>query len=107
MLIRTDQAWNIRGISLVVIIPAVIVTAAFFLVVAAIGIKAQRLVTATGMEGMIGQTGESITPLNPVGKVLVHGEIWNAQSTNGEFIAEGKKVRVTSLNNLTVAVETL
>lgn len=105
MLIRTDQAWDITGISLGIIIPAVIITALFFLVIVAIGIRAQRLPTSTGIEGMIGLTGESITPLNPTGNVLVHGEIWNAESANGVFIDEGKKVRVASLKNFTVIVE--
>jgi len=107
MLIRSDQAWNITGISLGIIIPAVVVTALFFLVIIAMGVRAQRLPPSTGMEGMIGQTGESITPLNPMGNVLVHGEIWNAESASGEFIGEGKKVRVASLKNFTVVVETI
>lgn len=105
MLIRTDQQWNITGISLGIIIPAVIVTALFFLVIIAMGIRAQTLQTSTGIEGMTGQTGEVINALNPAGKVMVHGEIWNAESANGEFIGEGKKVKVTSLKNFTVIVE--
>lgn len=107
MLIKTDQAWDIARISLGIIIPTVIATALFFLVIIAMGIKAQRLKTTTGEEGMIGQIGESITPLNPAGKVLVHGEIWNAESVSGESIEEGKKVKVRSFKNFTVMVETI
>jgi membrane-bound serine protease (ClpP class) len=105
MLIRTDDVWNVTGISLGIIIPAVVVTALFFLMIVAMGIRAQRLETTTGIDGMIGLTGEAITALNPSGKVLVHGEIWNAESIGGEFIDEGKKIRVTSFKDFTVVVE--
>jgi membrane-bound serine protease (ClpP class) len=105
MLIRTDEEWDITGISLGVIIPAVITTALFFLVIIAMGIRAQRLKTTTGIEGMQGQTGVTITALNPLGDVMVHGEIWNARSATGQPIPVGQKIRVVSLHNFTVVVE--
>ncbi len=105
MLIRTDEEWDITGISLGVIIPAVITTALFFLVIVTMGIRAQRLKTTTGIEGMQGQTGVTITALNPSGDVMVHGEIWNARSATGQSIPVGQKIRVVSLHNFTVVVE--
>ena len=105
MLIRTDEEWDITGISLGVIIPAVITTALFFLVIVTMGIRAQRLKTTTGIEGMQGQTGVTITALNPSGDVMVHGEIWKARSATGQSIPVGQKIRVVSLHNFTVVVE--
>ncbi len=43
---------------------------------------------------MIGEIGQSLSELNPVGTVRMHGEIWKAISQSG-LIAEGKKVIVT------------
>jgi membrane-bound serine protease (ClpP class) len=107
MLIQTDQAWDVAAVSWSIIIPAVVVTALFFLFVVGVGLRAQRLQSTTGMEGMTGKTGETITPLNPKGNVLVHGEIWNATSTSGEAIEQGKKVRVVSLQNFILFVEAI
>lgn len=105
MLIRTEEEWDITGISLSIIIPAVAVTALFFLVIVGMGVRAQRFRSVTGIEGMTGKIGETITALNPGGNVMVHGEIWKAESHKGEQIAAGKKVRVVSIDNFTVRVE--
>ena len=105
MLIDTDEAWYISGISLAVIIPAVVVTALFFLFIVGMGMKAQKAKTTTGQEGMIGMTGDTLTELNPTGKVMVHGEIWNAVSDKGATIVEGRKVRVIAMQNFTLRVD--
>jgi membrane-bound serine protease (ClpP class) len=107
MLIRTDQEWDIARVSWGIIIPAVAITAIFFLFIVGLGLSAQRLQSTTGMEAMSGKTGEAITALNPTGSVLVHGEIWNATSTTGELIEPGKKIRVTSLKAFTLFVEVI
>jgi membrane-bound serine protease (ClpP class) len=107
MLIRTDTEWDIKRISLSIIIPAVATSALFFLMLVGMGLKAQRLRTTTGIEGMIGQRGIVLNALNPVGDVMVRGEIWNARSANGQLIPKDEQIRVLSLENLTVLVETL
>jgi membrane-bound serine protease (ClpP class) len=57
-----------------------------------------------GLEAMIGETGQSISELNPAGTVRMHGEIWRAISS-AALIPEGKKVVVTGIMNLTLQVE--
>jgi membrane-bound serine protease (ClpP class) len=58
----------------------------------------------TGIEGMIGDIGESLDTLDPLGRVQVHGETWNAQSVSG-VINKGEKIRVVSMKNLKLYVE--
>jgi membrane-bound serine protease (ClpP class) len=66
-------------------------------------LRARRGRVATGSEGMIGQIGVARTPVGPVGKVFVHGELWNAMARSE--IAEGSRVRVASVNGLHLLVE--
>ena len=56
-----------------------------------------------GGEGMVGEEGIAQTPIRNEGKVLVHGEYWNAFSENP--IEAGARVRVVELQGLRVRVE--
>jgi membrane-bound serine protease (ClpP class) len=76
----------------------------FFLFIIGLGLKAQRAKPSTGLEGMIGEIGEALSELNPVGSVRVRGEIWKAK-TGGDIIHAGQKIKVTALQNLTLQVE--
>jgi membrane-bound serine protease (ClpP class) len=91
--------------SLSVIIPTVLVTAAFFIFALTMAIKAQMAKPATGSEGLLGETGVARTRLDPEGKVFVHGEFWNAY-TDGT-IEEGEKIRILKAEGLRVKVEKL
>jgi membrane-bound serine protease (ClpP class) len=91
--------------SLGVILPTVLVTAAFFLLAVGLTIKAYRAKPATGVEGLVGEAGRATTRIAPEGKVFVHGEFWNAYSDG--TIEEGEKVRVVKAENLRVKVEKL
>jgi membrane-bound serine protease (ClpP class) len=66
-------------------------------------LKARKNPVATGIEAMIGEIGVTQTPLEPEGKVFVHGELWNA--TARAPIPEGSRVRVMQVNGLHVLVE--
>ncbi|MCU7550684.1 nodulation protein NfeD [Chitinophagaceae bacterium LB-8] len=103
MLIREDSG-GIGRISWSVIISSTIVTAAFFLVVIGLGIKAQRAKPATGQEALLGETGVSLGILDPNGIVLLHGEIWKAVSNSG-IIEKGAKIRVINRKGFTLYVE--
>jgi membrane-bound serine protease (ClpP class) len=104
MLIRDDTAFPILKISTTVIISTTAVTALFFLFVVGAGIRAQRGKPVTGLEGFIGETGIVLEPLDPMGNVRVHGEIWQAQSITGRIEA-GEKIRVLSMKNFRLTVE--
>jgi len=57
----------------------------------------------TGVEAMVGMSGQVIEPLNPVGVVRVKGEYWKAESENGEVPA-GMTVEVSSVKGLVLRV---
>ena len=63
-----------------VLIPAVTVTSLFFIAVIAIAVKAQLRQRQGGKEGMRGEEGLAVTDIHEEGKVLIHGEYWNAVS---------------------------
>ena len=90
-------------ISLSVIIPAVLVSAAFFIFAVTMAIRARIRKPTTGMEGLVGETGVAATSLAPEGKVSVHGEFWNALSD--QPIEKGEKVKVTEVDRLKLKVK--
>ena len=64
-----------------VLIPAVTITSLFFIVVIAIAVKAQLRPRQGGQEGMQGEEGSGDNRYHSTeGKVLIHGEHWNAIS---------------------------
>jgi membrane-bound serine protease (ClpP class) len=107
MLIQTGEEWDIAAVSWSIILPSVIVTSLFFMFIVGMGLKAQRLKPVSGIEAMVGETGKVITSLQPKGTVIVHGEIWNAVSQKEDFIYEGARIRVLSIKNFTLHVESI
>jgi membrane-bound serine protease (ClpP class) len=104
MLIETESALEIARISWRVILVTVILTVTFFAFAISFGIKAQRRKPTTGTEGIIGETGEVITDLNPEGQVRVHGELWSATTNDGSILDKGTRVEVTGVTNLKLTV---
>lgn len=82
-------------VSLSVIIPATIFTALFFLFAVSMGIRAQRRKVTTGREGLIGEVGTVVSPLMPMGSVLLHGEVWRAIATS--TVEKDQEVRVIAV----------
>ena len=103
MLIRTGSG-EIGRISWSVIISATVVTSLFFLFVIGMGLKAQRLKPTTGMNALVGEIGTANELLNPLGMVLVHGELWQAESVSGE-IYKGEKIQVKEMQGFKLFVE--
>jgi membrane-bound serine protease (ClpP class) len=103
MLIDSGSPWEVASISWSIIIPAVFLTAAFFVLALGLGIRAQRGRPRSGIEAMVGERGEAITELNPSGQVRIRGEIWNASSASGR-IRRGVTVVVERVSNLVLTV---
>jgi membrane-bound serine protease (ClpP class) len=78
-------------------------SAAFFLGVLGLAMRARRRPVITGAEEMIGSVGEVVAWAGARGRVRVRGEIWGAESAL--ILAEGQKVRVTGRTGLVLAVE--
>jgi len=64
--------------------------------------KAHQLVTTTGMEGLLGEVGVVKETLNLEGRVLIHGEMWKAESDT--VISVGEKVSVEVVKGLKIKV---
>jgi membrane-bound serine protease (ClpP class) len=104
MLIRSDSALEFVQISWSVILTSAALSLIFFMFVVGFGLRALKSKPPTGREGLAGEIGESLTFLQPEGRVRVHGEIWNAVSDSGK-ISKDAKIRVVSVENLTLHVE--
>ena len=63
----------------------------------------QRRKSLSGRQSMVGETGVARTDVHKDGKVLVHGEYWNAFSAAP--IPNGAQIRVVAVHGLKVEVE--
>ena len=88
-----------------VLVSVALALAAIVLFLGRLAMQAQRAKPVTGADGLIGEHGQTLTPIEPdrPGQVSVHGEIWRA--TARQMIASGARVRVTALDGLTLSVE--
>jgi membrane-bound serine protease (ClpP class) len=68
-----------------------------------IALKARSNKIATGVQGLIGETGVARTPLTPQGKVFVHGELWDAISSAP--VDAGEPVCVRAVSDLHLEVD--
>jgi membrane-bound serine protease (ClpP class) len=91
-------------LSLRYIIPGVILTAVFFVVIIGSGLRAQRLPIKVGKETMIGKTVSALTPIDPTGgKIFLEGEYWNA--TSDTPVEKGQLVQINAVEGLTLKVQ--
>lgn len=60
----------------------------------------------TGREGLIGLEGSVVEPLRPGGLIKVKGEIWRAESLEGN-IETGEKVEITGSQGMVLKVKRL
>lgn len=104
MLIKEDSVLEAMEISMNIIILVVVLTTLFFLFAITFAIKAQKKKPVTGPEGIVGETGIAFSNLKLNGEVKVHGEIWNAESIDGE-IKKGEEISVTKITNLKLFVK--
>lgn len=104
MLIDSSEPYAyIFKISFQLILPAVIVTAVFFIFGMVLVARTQKKKITTGREGLIGSIGVCSTEINPEGKVFLHGELWN--SISDEHIMPKEKVKVIDIDGFTLKVE--
>ena len=103
-MILMDSSVPELQLSLRFVLPIAVGLAAVAAFLVRLSVAAQRLASVSGVAGMIGETGEAMTAIEPgrTGRVMTHGEIWTA--TAAEPIAEGDRIRVTSVDGLTLTV---
>jgi membrane-bound serine protease (ClpP class) len=103
-MILMDSSLPELQVSLGVIIPIVVGFTGVAMFLVRLALAAQRRPPVTGTAGMVGEIGRALTAIDPLcgGQVLTHGEIW--QATAAETIPEGARLRVTSVEGLTLVV---
>jgi membrane-bound serine protease (ClpP class) len=83
-----------------VLLPTVILISGFFIGVIYLVVRAQTRKPRTGAEGLTGEIGIVKQINGRKGKILVHGELWQAVFT--DEVSLGDKVCVQSVQNLVV-----
>jgi membrane-bound serine protease (ClpP class) len=89
------------------VLPIVLAMSGILFFLVKLAVDAQQAPAVTGESGMLSARGRALTPVGPHrgGRVLVHGEIWNAVAD--EPIGEGEEVRVDAVDGLTLHVRRL
>lgn len=91
-------------LSLYWIIPATILTVAFFAWIVTYGIRAQFGAHHAGLESAIGKEAEVIEPIDATGgKIFFSGEYWNAVSD--EPIMQGERCEIVEFQGLRTVVQ--
>jgi membrane-bound serine protease (ClpP class) len=98
---RSDPLFRL---SLNYIIPATLVTAAFFIFVIGKGLRAQQLPVKVGTETLVGKTVTALTPIDSrSGRIFIEGEYWNA--TSDTPIEKDKQAEIAAVQGLTVKLK--
>lgn len=103
MLVQSDLP-SLR-VSLTVILPSVLLTALFFLLLMALAWRSLRRPAVMGPEALIGRVAVVRRAAAPRGSVLVRGEIWEAEVVGGGTIAEGEEAEVVGVEGLRLKVK--
>jgi len=99
-----NRADPLFRLSLNYIIPATLITAAFFIFVIGKGLRAQRLPVRVGAETLIGKTVTALTPIDlRRGRIFIEGEYWNAISDTP--IEQDQAVEIAAVQGLTLKVK--
>jgi len=103
LLFDPDQPW--ARVSLSVMIPAIAVFAGFFLLCIWLVVKGHRRPVTTGRSALVGEHGRVVEPIaggREPGKVVVHGEIWNALAEAA--LEPGARIEVIAVEGRTMTV---
>lgn len=98
-----DSPLPFLRVSFSVLIPVVVITSLCFILVISLAIRAYTKKPTTGKEGLVGAIGITKSPIDPSGKVFIHGEYWDAVSD--EAIPAETRVQVTEVNNIEIKVK--
>jgi membrane-bound serine protease (ClpP class) len=101
MLFDREPAFRL---SLGLVIPATILTAAFFLFIIGAGLRAQFLPVKSGPETMLGKTAAALTAIDQAGgQVMIDGEYWKAVSQTP--LAKGAAAEIVGIEGLILKVK--
>jgi membrane-bound serine protease (ClpP class) len=99
-----DSAGPFFQLSLGLIIPATVLTGAFFVLVVGAGLRAQFWPVKAGKEALRGKTVKALTPIDARGgRVFVEGAYWNAVSDVP--IDQNQDAEIVGMRGLTLQVK--
>lgn len=101
ILMDTDVEGYTIAWPLIAVVAAV--SAAFFIGVVFMALKARRRRVVSGKEEMVGALGEALENFKGEGRVRVHSEEWRARSESP--LKRGQKVKVIAIEGLMLTVE--
>ncbi|MFH1378689.1 MAG: nodulation protein NfeD [bacterium] len=101
-LILFDTPADYMRVSLNIIIPLVLTTAAITFFLVRLVVASQFKKSITGVEGLIGSIGEAYGVIKGKGKVHIQGEIWDA--VTDEYIEDKEKIKVIDVKGLILKI---
>jgi membrane-bound serine protease (ClpP class) len=107
-LVGAGFAWRDAGHDLPVaaIVAAGVILAAFIVFASRKALAAHRdEPVRTGSEELVGSVGEVREPLDPEGQIFIAGALWKARTAGPGEVKLGNRVRVRSVDGLTLEVE--
>ncbi len=93
------------GVAWPLIAGVAVASAAFFIGVVYLALKARRRQVVSGAEELVGATGEALEEFTDMGRVRVHSEEWQARTHL--LLKRGQKIRVIGRDGLLLTVEPL
>jgi membrane-bound serine protease (ClpP class) len=93
------------GVDPAIILTAVATMAAFVLAISYLVYRSQKSKATLGFDGLLGQIGDVRARINPIGKVFVHGEYWNAEAD--DEVDVGEKVEIVGYEGMNLKVRRL
>ena len=100
-----NQPSEFLKVSLRLIIPVAVSLGLISTFLVTLAFKAHRRKTISGQEALVGQIALAKSNISPEGKVFIHGEIWDAQSS--KKISKGEKVVIEKVEGLKLLVKKL
>ncbi len=91
------------GVSIPLIVTFAVLSAAFFLLVIGMAIKARQRPVVSGIEQLVHGTGTVMDDFEQEGWVRIHGEQWKARSNTP--LKRGEKIRVVAMDGLILYIE--
>ena len=91
-----DIAWQLIAVT-------AIMSAAIFVGVATLAMRARNRVVVSGREQLIGSQGEALEAFADLGRVRVMGEDWQARTRGA--LTVGQRIKVVGIEGLTLVVE--
>lgn len=102
-IILFDQEATGYAVSLPLILSLSVISAGFFLFVVGAAVRSRQRPVVSGLEEMLHASGEAIDSFQNSGRIRIHGEIWQAESTVP--VKQGDKVQVIAVNGLVLKIQ--